>query len=231
VLEEVRQQVAKGYRTLITTLTKKMAEQLSDYMHDMGIKVRYLHSDVETLERIDIIRDLRLGVFDVLVGVNLLREGLDIPECGLVAILDADKEGFLRSKTSLIQTIGRAARNVEGKVLLYADRMTDSLIYALGETERRRAIQMAYNEKHGIIPKSTIRTISAAMNESTEEARADASWAKSSLRKSGMAPEWEMEKDKDKRIILLRDAMLKAASDLEFEQAARLRDEIEKLTA
>ena len=233
VLEEVRQQVKKGFRTLITTLTKKMAEQLTDYMNDVGIKVRYLHSDVDTLERIDIIRDLRLGVFDVLVGVNLLREGLDIPECGMVAILDADKEGFLRSKTSLVQTIGRAARHVDGKVLLYADKMTDSLTYALEETERRRGIQMSHNEKHGIVPQSTIRHIGDAMNEGGEDddkAKAE-SFARSSLRKTGLAPEWALEKDKDKKIVMLRDAMLKAASNLEFEHAAKLRDELEKLTA
>jgi len=233
VLEEVRQQVKKGFRTLVTTLTKKMAEQLTDYMHDMGIKVRYLHSDVDTLERIDIIRDLRLGLFDVLVGVNLLREGLDIPECGLVAILDADKEGFLRSKTSLIQTIGRAARHVDGKVLLYADKMTDSLTYALEETERRRGIQQAYNEKHGIVPTSTIRTISDAMNEGGEDddATKAESFARSALKKTGLAPEWALEKDKDKKIVMLRDAMLKAASNLEFEHAARLRDELDKLSS
>ncbi len=233
VLEEVRLMSAKGLRTLITTLTKKMAEQLTDYMNDVGVKVRYLHSDVDTLERIDIIRDLRLGVFDVLVGVNLLREGLDIPECGMVAILDADKEGFLRSKTSLIQTIGRAARHVDGKALLYADKMTDSLTYALEETERRRKIQMAHNEKHGIVPTSTVRSISGAMNEGGggDDKQKSESFARSSLSKTGLAPEWALEKDKDKKIVMLRDAMLKAASNLEFEHAARLRNEIDKLTA
>src|SRR5262249_56351297 len=142
-----QEQIKKGHRTLVTTLTKKMAEELSEYMDENGIKVRYMHSDVETLERIQIIRDLRLGVYDVLIGVNLLREGLDIPECGLMAILDADKEGFLRSATSLIQTIGRAARNIDSKVILYADRMTDSMKVALGETERRRTLQQKYNQE------------------------------------------------------------------------------------
>src|SRR5690606_31918833 len=159
LIQECRKTAELGYRTLVTTLTKRMAEDLTEYMHEAGIKCRYMHSDTETLERIELIRDLRLGVYDVLIGINLLREGLDIPECGLVAILDADKEGFLRSETSLIQTIGRAARNVEGRVILYADRMTGSMERAIAETDRRRAKQEEYNALHGITPTTIKRNI------------------------------------------------------------------------
>lgn len=226
LLHECHQQIKVGRRTLVTTLTKKMAEQLTEYMHEAGIKVRYLHSDVETLERIDILRDLRLGTFDVLVGVNLLREGLDIPECGLVAILDADKEGFLRSKTSLIQTIGRAARNVDGKVILYADKMTDSMKAALEETDRRRAIQQAYNEKHGITPQTIAKAIAAAM-EDKDPAEGDYVTVDTKLKDFGI-PAYKGG-DLDAYVVKLRDRMLQAAGDLEFETAARIRDEIERI--
>ena len=216
LLAEVQLTLKRGQRTLVTTLTKKMAEQLAEYMDEAGVKVRYLHSDIDTLERIQIIRDLRVGVFDVLIGVNLLREGLDIPECGLMAILDADKEGFLRSATSLVQTIGRAARNVDSKVVLYADTMTDSLKKALAETERRRAIQMAHNEKHGITPQS----VKAKLNEMQIDSTA-----------TSVAPESSIPSTEDsleKHIEKLRKAMLKAAEDLEFETAATLRDELHR---
>lgn len=225
LLAECRDQIAKGGRVLVTTLTKRMAEDLTDYMTEAGIKVRYLHSDVDTLERIEIIRDLRRGVFDVLVGINLLREGLDIPECTLVAILDADKEGFLRSATSLIQTIGRAARNAEGRVVLYADRMTDSLRKALEETERRRTKQMAWNAEHGITPTTIKRQIADVMQSVYEqdyvtveavEGDASAQFIGSNLRAT---------------IADLEKRMRAAAADLEFEEAARLRDEIKRMEA
>ncbi|MDB5476709.1 MAG: uvrB [Phenylobacterium sp.] len=223
VIDEVRQTAAKGYRSLITVLTKKMAEDLTEYMHEQGLRVRYLHSDVDTMERIEIIRDLRLGAFDILVGINLLREGLDIPECGLVAILDADKEGFLRSETSLIQTIGRAARNVDGKVILYADQITGSMERAMAETSRRREKQTAYNLEHGITPasiRSSIKDILASPYE----------------RDHVLVPVGVAEDGKpffgDNFKTTLKDLeakMREAAANLEFETAARLRDEIKRL--
>ena len=219
LMEECRITVSKGYRVLVTTLTKKMAEALTEYLTEANMRVRYLHSDIETLERIEIIRGLRSGDFDILIGINLLREGLDIPECGLVAILDADKEGFLRSKTSLIQTIGRAARNVDGRVILYADKITGSLEYALGETERRRNKQIAHNEAHGITPETIRKTISSSLDLRDKKKEEDTPIKKLSAR--------ELEKKKNQ---LLKD-MKAAAADLEFEKAATLRDELRTLEA
>lgn len=217
---EIQKRVAKNERVLVTTLTKKMAERLTEYFEDMDLKVRYLHSEVETIERMEIIRDLRLGVFDVLVGINLLREGLDIPEVSLVAILDADKEGFLRSDTSLIQTIGRAARNAEGTVIMYADTITGSMQRAISETERRREIQAAYNEKHGIVP----QTIRKDVHEIIEATVADAKVPKHGRRK----PETPID-IKEKTIAELTTEMKKAAELLQFELAAKIRDEIRRL--
>ncbi|MFQ3666329.1 MAG: excinuclease ABC subunit UvrB, partial [Sphingomonadaceae bacterium] len=223
LIAEARATAAKGYRTLVTTLTKKMAEDLTEYLHEAGLKVRYMHSDVETLERIELIRDLRMGVYDVLVGINLLREGLDIPECGLVAILDADKEGFLRSETSLIQTIGRAARNVEGRVILYADHVTGSMERALAETERRRAKQMAWNEANGITPTTVKKAIAdviahvAAKDHLTVAIDEETPHLVGHNLKAYIA---ELEKK-----------MQEAAADLAFEEAARIRDEIRRLEA
>ncbi len=221
VIAESKKVAAQGYRTLITTLTKRMAEDLTEFMHEAGVKVRYMHSDVETLERIELIRDLRLGVYDVLVGINLLREGLDIPECGLVAILDADKEGFLRSETSLIQTIGRAARNVDGRVILYADRITGSMERAMRETDRRREKQRAYNEAHGITPATVKKHIGdiIAHVASKDQVTVEIDEATPHLVGSNLRAHIEhLEKD-----------MREAAANLEFEKAARLRDEIREL--
>jgi excinuclease ABC subunit B len=224
LIHEARETAKKGYRTLVTTLTKRMAEDLTEFMHEAGLKVRYMHSDVETLERIELIRDLRLGVYDVLVGINLLREGLDIPECGLVAILDADKEGFLRSETSLIQTIGRAARNIDGRVILYADRITGSMERALNETRRRREKQEAYNREHGITPMTIKRHIGDII---AHVANKD-----SVLIDTGDPDRPHMVGHNLRAYIEdLEKQMRAAAADLEFEEAGRLRDEIRKLEA
>src|SRR4051812_10835346 len=225
LLAECRTVAGRGGRVLVTTLTKRMAEDLTDYLTEHGVKVRYLHSDVDTLERIEIIRDLRLGVFDVLVGINLLREGLDIPECELVAILDADKEGFLRSQTSLIQTIGRAARNVDGRVILYADTMTRSLRIAIEETERRRNKQRAWNEEHGITPTSVRKQISKVLESVYEQDYVTVAPVK------GAETTEFVGKDLKSAIANLEKQMRVAASNLEFEQAARFRDEIKRLEA
>ncbi len=225
LLDEITNAVEKGERVIVTTLTKKMAEDLSDYLADAQIKIRYLHSDIDTIERVEILRDLRLGEIDVIVGINLLREGLDLPEVGLVAILDADKEGFLRSQTSLIQTIGRAARNINGRVIMYADRITDSMKYAISETNRRRALQIAYNEKNNINPTPIIKAVSDIL----------------SMLRGGQASERdnsrldigelaELGNDGIKRLIsTLEDEMHEAAKTLDFEEAARLRDEIKNI--
>ncbi len=225
VISEVRKVALMGYRSLVTVLTKKMAENLTEYMHEQGIRVRYMHSDVETLERIEIIRDLRLGAFDVLIGINLLREGLDIPECGFVAILDADKEGFLRSETSLIQTIGRAARNVDGYVILYADRITGSMERAMSETSRRRDKQMAYNAEHGITPESVKRGISDILDSPFE--KSDRVQVPMGVAEKDARP--FMGSNFQATLKDLEAKMREAAGNLEFETAARLRDEIKRL--
>jgi excinuclease ABC subunit B len=223
VLQEIRERVKVNERVLITTLTKRMAEQLTEYLSDNGVKVRYLHSDVDTVERVEILRDLRLGTFDVLVGINLLREGLDLPEVSLVAILDADKEGFLRAERSLIQTIGRAARNLNGRAILYGERITDSMRAAIDETERRRARQIAHNTAHGIVPKGLNKRIRDLIDGvvSSKAAKDDLAAAKAAAEVEAMS-----EKDLGKRIKLLEKQMLDHARNLEFEKAARVRDQL-----
>jgi len=228
LLQEIRQRAERKERVLVTTLTKRMAEDLTEYYREIGVRVRYLHSDVDTLERIQIIRDLRRGEFDVLVGINLLREGLDIPEVSLVGILDADKEGFLRSERSLIQTIGRAARNLRGKVLLYADKETDSIKLAVGETNRRRALQEAFNQEHGIVPRSASRAImeiqvAEPMPQKGRRGGQAAGVASIDLKKIDDLGSLRAAIDK------LRSEMKQAAADLEFERAAALRDKAREL--
>jgi excinuclease ABC subunit B len=227
VLQEIRERVQRNQRVLITTLTKRMAEQLTEYLAENGVKVRYLHSDVDTVERVEIIRDLRLGAFDVLVGINLLREGLDIPEVSLVAILDADKEGFLRAERSLIQTIGRAARNVDGKAILYADRVTDSMKRAIGETERRRARQIAFNAEHGITPRGIVKEVRDLIDGVYSEKSGRDAERLGGPADQRLVEETAMsEKDLAKEIKRLEKLMLEHARNLEFEQAARVRDQL-----
>jgi excinuclease ABC subunit B len=229
VLQEIRIRAEKHERVLITTLTKRMAEQLTDYLTDNGVKVRYLHSDVDTVERVEIIRDLRLGAFDVLVGINLLREGLDIPEVSLVAILDADKEGFLRAARSLIQTIGRAARNLNGRAILYADRITESMKKAMGETERRRIKQIAHNEAHGITPRSIVKRVRDLIDGVySEKAGKDAERLEQEALQRAKVEDMS-EKDVAREIKRLEKLMLEHARNLEFEQAARVRDQLTRL--
>ncbi|CAB4995427.1 unannotated protein [freshwater metagenome] len=232
LIEQINKRVTAGDRILVTTLTKKMSEDLTDYLLELGVKVRYLHSEVDTIERIEILRDLRLGEFDVLIGINLLREGLDLPEVSLVAILDADKEGFLRSETALVQTIGRAARNVEGQVIMYADRITDSMQRAISETNRRRGLQEAYNKEHGINPQTIRKAVTdiLATLRGTSGAPVPGNGKRSTARdkvRSGLA---ELPADELGRLVLtLEEEMKEAAADLRFEYAARLRDEIKEL--
>ncbi|MFA6754740.1 MAG: helicase-related protein, partial [Candidatus Dojkabacteria bacterium] len=219
VISEIRANVERKQRVLVTTLTKKMAEDLTEYLKDLDIKVQYLHSDVDTIERVEILRDLRLGKYDVIVGINLLREGIDLPEVSLVIILDADKEGFLRSKTSLVQTIGRAARHVEGRVIMYADKITDSMKFAIEETDRRREYQLEYNKKHNITPKSIEKEIRESLSKKEDE--------------RDLTTDIDIEKlDSKQKNLLIRDLeskMLLAAENLQFEKAANLRDEIKEI--
>ena len=222
-MAEVKKETELGHKILVTTLTKRMAEDLTDYMKQLDIKVKYLHSDIDTLERIEIVRDLRLGVFDVLVGINLLREGLDIPEITLVAILDADKEGFLRSETSLVQTIGRAARNVDGHVIMYADVITDSMRHAIEETNRRRKLQDEYNKEHGITPETIKKNIRDIISVELDEEEVKNS------RKYSKDPESMTKKELKAEIERLAKRMNKAAAELDFENAAIIRDELKEL--
>jgi len=227
---EVRQVAAAGYRALVTVLTKRMAEDLTEYLHEQGVRVRYMHSDIDTIERIEIIRDLRLGAFDVLVGINLLREGLDIPECALVAILDADKEGFLRSETSLVQTIGRAARNIDGRVILYADGVTGSMERAIAETDRRREKQQAYNAANGITPESIRKGIADILESVYERDHVLVSTG-GGLAGIGEETTATIGHNFEAVIADLETRMREAAADLDFEEAARLRDEVKRLRA
>ena len=221
LVSEVNRETEKHNKVLVTTLTKRMAEDLTDYMKEVGIRVKYLHSDIDTLERAEIIRDMRLDVFDVLVGINLLREGLDIPEISLVAILDADKEGFLRSETSLIQTIGRAARNAEGRVVMYADNMTDSMLAAIRETNRRREIQNKYNEENGITPQTIKKAVRELISISKVIAKEEVNFGKD--------PESMSDAELEKLIGKIQKKMKQAAADLNFEAAAELRDKMAEL--
>jgi excinuclease ABC subunit B len=226
LLDEVDKSIKNGHRILVTTLTKRMAEQLTDYLSDNGVKVRYLHSDVDTVERVEILRDLRLGSFDVLVGINLLREGIDLPEVSLVAILDADKEGFLRSERSLIQTIGRAARNLHGRAILYADRITDSMRKAMGETERRRRKQIEFNLANGITPRGVVKRVRDLIDGVYSEKTGQ---DESRLDQQAMAVDEMSEKDLAREVKRLEKAMLEHAKNLEFEKAARVRDQLARL--
>jgi excinuclease ABC subunit B len=224
LMNEIRDRVDKGQRTLVTTLTKKMAEDLTDYLLEMGFRVRYLHSEVDTLERIRTIRELRLGEVDVLVGINLLREGLDLPEVTLVAILDADKEGFLRGETALIQTIGRAARNVEGRVIMYADKRTAAMERAISETDRRRLAQLAFNEAHGIEPRTIVKGVSDIAELLGISASVPYKERRKTARGEDMSPE-----ELERLMATLEEEMFQAAEELRFEYAAKLRDEIKDL--
>jgi len=225
LLGEIRRREAVGERVLVTTLTKKMSEDLTDYLIEAGVKARYLHSEIDTLERIQIIRELRLGDYDVLVGVNLLREGLDLPEVSLIAILDADKEGFLRGKTALLQTIGRAARNINGKVLMYADKLTEAIEGALEETNRRRETQLAYNIEHGIVPASIVKSVS----DIGQLLVLDSPTVPGRRRRGKQEVEGMSREELEKLVITLEEEMLVAAEELRFEYAAKLRDELKEL--